>query len=197
MLQKAVAEEILRLYGLKGNLRRVYTKNPYIYSHYAYNQCCAQYDQIGLGLTAFSSLRDRFFINTDSFDEYYELIDSGKLALNRGYVRDREQQLRWSIALPLKNTEVRKDRFRKINGMEIEDCFKKKWKKLMDAGLVEDKKVLGYPSYTLTEIGKFVADEVAEEFNSNEFIPWERDQYIHGELFPYDDNTTEDALGII
>ena len=197
MRQKAVAEEILKLYGLKGNLRRVYTKDPYIYSHYAYNQCCAQYDQIGLGLTAFSSLRDRFFINTDSFDEYYELTDSGKLALNRGYVRDKEQQLRWSIALPLKNTEVRKDRFRKINGFEIEQSFKKKWKKLMDAGLVVDKKVLGYPSYTLTELGKFVADECAEEFNSNEFIPWARDEYIHGEPYPYDDNTTEDALGLI
>ncbi len=197
MMEKAVAEEVLKLYGLKGNLRRVYTKDPYIYSHYAYNQCCAQYDQIGLGLTAFSSLRDRFFINTDSFDEYYSLIDSGKLALNRGYVRDKEQQLRWSIALPLKNTEVRKDRFEKINGVKIETCFKKKWKKLMDAGLVVDKPVLGYPSYTLTPLGKFVADEVAEEFNSNEFLPWARDEYIHGELFPYDDNTTEDALGLI
>ena len=197
MLEKAVAEEILAMYGLKGNLRRVYTKDPYIYSQYAYNQCCAQLDQIGLGLTAFSSLRDRFFINTDSFDEYYELIDSGKLALNRGYVRDKEEQLRWSIILPLKNTEVRKDRFEKINGMKLEDCFKKKWKNLMDAGLVEEKTILGYPSYTLTEMGKFVADEVAEEFNSNEFIPWEENQYIPGDLCPYYHNTTEDALGLI
>ena len=197
MMQKAVAEEVLKRYGLKGNLRRVYSKNPYIYSHYAYNQCCAQLDQIGLGLTAFSSLRDRFFINTDSFDEYYEKTEAGLLALNRGYVRDKEQQIRWSIILPIKNTEVRKDRFRKINGFEIDQCFKKKWKKLMDAGLVVDKPVLGYPSYTMTELGKFVADEVAEEFNSNEFLPWAEDQYIHGDLFPYDDNTTEDALGII
>ncbi len=197
MMQKAVAEEVLKRYGLKGNLRRVYTKNPYIYSHYAYNQCCAQLDQIGLGLTAFSSLRDRFFINTDSFEEYYEKTDAGMLALNRGYVRDREQQLRWSIILPLKNTEVRKDRFRRINNMEIEQCFRKKWKKLMDAGLVVDKPVLGYPSYTMTELGKFVADEVAEEFNSNEFLPWREDEYIHGDLYPYADNTTEDALGLI
>lgn len=196
MLQKAVAEEILKLYGLKGNLRRVYTKDPYIYSHYAYNQCCAQLDQIGLGLTAFSSLRDRFLLNTDSFDEYYQLIDSGKMAFNRGYIRDKEQQLRWSIALPLKNTEVRKDRFEKINGMPIENCFKKKWKKLMDNGLVVDKPVIGYPSYTLTELGKFVADECAEEFNSNEFLPWKPEEYIHGDLYPYDDNTTEDALGL-
>lgn len=197
MMQKAVTEEVLKRYGLKGNLRRVYTKDRRIYSHYAYNQCCAQYDQIGLGLTAFSSLRDRFFINTDSFDEYYEKTEAGLLGLNRGYVRDREQQVRWSIILPLKNTEVRKDRFRKINNMEIEDVFKKKWKKLMDAGLVVDKPVLGYPSYTLTELGKFVADECAEEFNACEFLPWAPDEYIHGDLFPYDDNTAEDALGLI
>ena len=197
MLQKAVSEEILKRYGLKGNLRRVYTANPYIYSHYAYNQCCAQLDQIGLGLTAFSSLRDRFFINTDSFEEYYEKTDAGLLGLNRGYIRDKEQQLRWSIILPLKNTEVRKDRFRKINGMEIEKCFKKKWKKLMEAGLVADKPVLGYPSYTLTELGKFVADEVAEEFNSTEFLPWKEDEYIHGPLYPYGDNSREDALGLV
>jgi coproporphyrinogen III oxidase-like Fe-S oxidoreductase len=136
-------------------------------------------------------------LNTDSFDEYYKLIDSGKMAFNRGYIRDKEQQLRWSIALPLKNTEVRKDRFEKINGMPIENCFKKKWKKLMDNGLVVDKPILGYPSYTLTELGKFVADECAEEFNSNEFLPWKPEEYIHGPLFPYDDNTTEDALGLI
>ena len=42
----------------------------------------------------------------------------------------------------------------------------------------------------------FVADEVAEQFNANEFIPFPRDHYEEGPLNPYLNNTTEDALGL-
>lgn len=66
------------------------------------------YDEIGLGTSAFSSLRDRFIINTADFNEYYKKIEAGKLPLNRGIVRDRTTQQRWALVLPLKNDYLKK-----------------------------------------------------------------------------------------
>ena len=40
---------------------------------YAFNQCCLLLDQMSFGQTAFSSLRDRFVLNTQYFPEYYQV----------------------------------------------------------------------------------------------------------------------------
>ena len=191
MRMKFEAVALMRDYGFVENLRRVYTKKKSNISMYAFNQCCNLYDQIGIGLTAFSSLRDRFTLNTQSFEEYYKLIDSGHLGINRGYIRDREQQLRWSIILPLKNWWVRKDRFMEINGISIDQVFKKKIALLKEYGLVKEEG----NKFMLTELGDCLADEVAEQFNANEFIPFPRDHYAEGPLNPYLNNSTEDAFG--
>ncbi len=190
MRMKFEAIELMKDYGFVENLRRVYTRKKSNISLYAYNQCCNLYDQIGIGLTAFSSLRDRFTLNTQTFQEYYDLIDSGHLGINRGYIRDREQQMRWSVILPLKNWWVRKDRFKELNGISLDTVFRKKIEKLVRYGLVQDKP----DRWELTELGKLVADEVAEEFNANEFIPFPRERYQEGPLNPYLDNATEDVF---
>ena len=193
MRMKLEAIELMRDYGFEENLRRVYTRKKSNISWYAYNQCCNLYDQIGIGLTAFSSLRDRFTLNTQSFEEYYSLIDSGHLGINRGYIRSPEQQIRWSIVLPLKNWWMRKKRFEEINGVSFDKLFRKKVKRLISYGLIKDEP----DRVILTDLGKLVADEVVEQFNSVEYIPFPRERYKEGPLNPYLDNTTEDALGIV
>lgn len=191
MMMKQISYDILEENGYHENLRRVFSKQKKIFSHYAYNQCCNLYDQIGFGLTAFSSYRDRFALNTQSFEEYYAKIDSNMLPVNRGYKRDKEQQARWAIILPIKNRDVRKADYRRITGFEFDDVFKKKVERLKRNGLIyEDERTVG-----LTPLGKFLADEVAEEFNSVEFLPFPRSNYAEGELNPYLNNTTEDAIG--
>ena len=45
------------------------------------------------------------------------------------------------------------------------------------------------------KLGAFVADEVAEQFNSVEYLPFERSRYAGGRLNPYLNNTTRDAFG--
>lgn len=191
MMMKRAAVDILTEQGYHENLRRVYSKQSKIFSHYAYNQCCNLYDQIGFGLTAFSSFRDRFALNTQHFEEYYRKIDAGQLPVNRGYIRDREQQARWAIILPLKNRDVRKKDYKRITGLNLDDVFVNKKKNLIEEGVLEDTgNVL-----TLTELGKFVADEVAEQFNSREFLPFSKDRYADGPLNPYWNNDTADALG--
>lgn len=184
MIMKRIAIMILSRNGYKENLIRVFSKDPKDFSHYANDQCCNLYDQIGFGLTAFSSLRDRFGLNTQSFEEYYSLINQGKLPLNRGLIRNKEDQLRWAIILPLKNREVYKNHFRKISGVSLNEVFRNKIKRLEEFGLLcEDEKVLA-----LTERGRFFADEVSQAFFHPDYMPFGRSAYAHGKLYPYADS---------
>jgi oxygen-independent coproporphyrinogen-3 oxidase len=192
MMMKQIAIDIFDEHGFHGNLRRVFSKKKEHFSHYAYNQCCMLYDQIGFGLTAFSSLRDRFGLNTQHFEEYYACVERGQLPLNRGIVRNKETQVRWAIVLPLKNSEIKKAYFEEVTGVSFDKIFRKKVERLKRYGLiVENDEIV-----RLTDLGAFVADEVAEEFNSNEFMPFPRYAYAQGPLHPYADNSSEDALGI-
>jgi oxygen-independent coproporphyrinogen-3 oxidase len=178
---KALAHGILRDNGYHETIGRVFAKDPKNYSHYADNQCCKLRDQIGLGLTAFSSLRDRFGLNTKYFKEYHEAIDAGKLPLNRGFIRDLEEQARWSTLLPIKNREILKGLFKMNTGLQLYDVFGDRLRLLEKWGLVvnEDKKVV--PTMT----GRFFADEIALQFYSPTFQPFPREDYSDGELNPY------------
>jgi oxygen-independent coproporphyrinogen-3 oxidase len=188
MKMKQIAIDILAGHGFAENLRRVYTKSRRHISLYAYNQCCNLYDQVGFGLTGFSSYRDRFALNPFKFSEYYGSIDEGRLPANRGFIRDAEEQLRWSIVLPLKNREIRKAQFKRITGADFADVFQIKVQRLREHGLIKETP----HSVELTELGAFVADEVAEQFNSEEFIPFPRSRYANGPLNPYLDNRVWD-----
>jgi len=191
MMMKQLAIDIFAEHGFHENLRRVYSKKKEHYSHYAYNQCCMLYDEIGFGLTAFSSMRDRFALNTQYFDEYYALVNEGKLPVNRGYIRTKEDQVRWAIVLPLKNSELKKSHFEETIGIPFDSIFRKKVERLKTFRLIEDNDEI----IRLTELGAFVADEVVEQFNSNTFMPFSSDAYAQGPLHPYADNTSEAAFG--
>ena len=183
MIMKRVAILILSQNGYKENLIRVFSRNSEDFSHYANDQCCNLVDQIGFGLTAFSSLRDRFGLNTQDFTEYYSLINQGRLPLNRGLVRNKDDQLRWAIILPLKNRKVYKNYFRKITGVSLNEVFRNKIEKLKEFGLLyEDDKVLAP-----TERGRLFADEVCQAFFHPDYMPFPRTAYAHGRLYPYDD----------
>ena len=189
MMMKQIAIDILKQHGYHETLRRVYSKDRRIFSHYAYNQCCNLYDQVGFGLTGFSSYHDRFDINSMNFPEYYRMIDEGKLPITRGYIRSADEQVRQAIVLPLKNRSIIKSDFLKRTGVSFDDIFQKKTQTLKDYGLLEDNgKVV-----KLTELGGFVADEVCECYNSNQYKPFPRERYADGPLNPYLDN--ELALG--
>ena len=182
-MMKQLAIDILGEAGYHENvLRRVYSKSKDLFSHYAHNQCCVLLDEIGIGLTAFSSLRDRFVLNTQKFEEYYANIEAGKLPLNRGIIRSPEEQIRWSIILPLKNKDIRKSLFkRRTNGRLLDEVFRPKIAALKEHGLIwEDEKTMA-----LTTLGKFFADEVVECFSAPQYIPFPRSEYAEGPLNPY------------
>lgn len=180
---KALAMEFLPQAGYHENLARVFSRTKDDFSCYADDQCCNLFDQLGFGLTAFSSLRDRFGLNTQDFEEYYSRIGRGRLPVNRGLVRDRDNQLRWAIVLPLKNRKVFKEYFKKITGVSLNDVFRKKIDNLKDFGLLfEDDKIL-----MLTEKGRFFADEVCHQFHHPDYMPFPKSAYNPGKLSPYAD----------
>jgi oxygen-independent coproporphyrinogen-3 oxidase len=186
ILMKQIAIDMLAEHGYNENLRRVFTKKRSYISLYAFNQCCQLQDEIGFGLTAFSSLRDRFILNTQYFDEYYKYIENGRIPLNRGIVRSRDQQIRWSVILPLKNYSIRKRLFQKINGISVENVFQDKFSILKDYGLITENE----HEIELTKMGAFFADEVVQQFHEKEYIPFPEADYTEGPLNPYRHFTT-------
>jgi oxygen-independent coproporphyrinogen-3 oxidase len=181
LTMKSIAINMLTAKNFTENIRRVFGRSKKIYSHYAWNQCCMLYDEIGFGLTAFSSLRDRFVLNTQYFEEYYASIEAGRLPLNRGLVRSEEEQKRWGIILPVKNSFVNKSIYKERTGESVENVFKEKMNRLKTYGLVvEDEKKI-----QATKLGVFFADEVAQQFHHPDYIPFPRDQYEEGVLNPY------------
>jgi len=182
---KALAIEILNDNGYNEMLRRVYTKGRQYYSHYARNQCCNLLDEMGLGLTAFSSLRDRYALNTASFEEYYKAIENDTLPVNRGLVRNPEQQMRWAMILPLKNLDVWKPTYLERTGVSANDVFRPRIENLKKYGLVAENE----DKIELTTLGSFFADEVVEGFAAPDHIPFPRNAYRDGPLNPYVDNS--------
>lgn len=181
IMMKQAAIDILAQHGYHENLRRVFTRKPEHYSHYAHNQCCMLYDEVGFGLTAFSSLRDRFALNTQDFEEYYAMLESGHLPINRGLIRSHEEQLRWAIILPLKNRTIRKKDYLRATGESLEGKFTEKFAMLKQYGLVEEnEKEIG-----LTKLGCFFADEVAQQFHSPNFVPFSETSYEDAPLSPF------------
>ena len=182
MRMKEMAILFMEENGYYENLRRVFTKNKKYISLYAYDQCCNLYDQMSFGLTAFSSLRDRFVLNTQKFNEYYASIEEGKLPYNRGFIRNQDEQERWSIILQLKNYNIRKKLFKERTGVEIENTkFYPAFSLLKEYGLVEENENI----IQLTRKGAFFADEISELFYSTCFIPFDKTLYNEGRLNPY------------
>jgi oxygen-independent coproporphyrinogen-3 oxidase len=184
LVMKKAAMLILDANGYHENLTRVFSRERKDFSHYAADQCCNLFDQIGLGLTAFSSLRDRFGLNTQDFGEYHSRIKAGRLPLNRGLVRDRENQARWAIILPLKNRNVPKALFQQRTGMPLDGLFREKIGLLKDRGLLAESAAV----LTLTPLGRFFADEVCHQFHHPDYIPFPKSAYAAGELNPYQHN---------
>jgi oxygen-independent coproporphyrinogen-3 oxidase len=178
---KAAARILLNEAGYHETLSRVYSRRPEIYSHYAHNQCCDLLEQVGFGQTAFSSLRDRFSINTQSLPEYYKTVASGELPITRGLRRDSDEQARWSFLLPLKARNVVKSRFLEQTGKTVDELFGEKLNTLKEFGLLEESTgELG-----LTELGRFYAEEIAHQFHSEEHIPFPTECYEDGPLHPH------------
>ena len=178
---KEISDLILDDYGYKENLRRVFTKDKKNISLYAYNQCCRLKDEVGFGLSAFSSLHDRFMINTPSFEEYYQRTEKGLIAANRCLIRNADQQIRWSIILPLKNYFIDKKLFKTMNGVDLNTVFPKQFALLKAYGLAEEDE----NAVRLTSKGAFYSDELVHLFYEDQHQSFPPQDFNVGCLNPY------------
>jgi oxygen-independent coproporphyrinogen-3 oxidase len=176
--QKAAAAALLNHHGYHENLTRVFTKKPSSISHYATDQCCQLLDCIGIGQSAFSSFRDRFSINTPDLEEWFARVSAGKLPLTRGLVRDLDQNTRWHMELPLKNSFVSKPVFEARTGYDAGQIFRRQLDALSEHGLLTHDS----ERIQLTALGRFFADDVCAQFHHPDFLPWPIADYAPGPL---------------
>ena len=149
---------------------RVFAKNEDLMSHYLRDWTNELYDVAGVGVSAWSNLRGVFTLNVgdQSLQSYYDLIDQGKVAINRGKIRSRDDEIRRSFLLPLKNIKVDKSAFKQRTGVTVASQFQGEidWLKGLDM-LAEDD------SYVwLTQRGRFFADEVTTQFFNPQYMPF-------------------------
>ena len=179
ILQKQIGILLLEQHGFYENLTRVFTREPTHISHYAADQCCQQLDCIGIGQSAFSSLHDRFAINNPDIGQWAAAVKAGNIPLNRGIIRNRDDDLRWHIVLPLKNSMVNKTTFHNRTGERAEEVFRNELDALASYGLVaEDENVI-----QLTPKGRFFADEICAQFHHPKWLPFSSENYNKGPLF--------------
>ena len=178
---KQAAILLLDEHGYRETLTRVFSRKKEFYSHYASDQCCRLIDQVGFGMSAFSSLRDRFCINPDTMDEYYDHIDAGRIPVNRGLVRSEDENRRWNVILPLKNMKVVRAEFAATCGLDVADVFPRELETLTRHGLVD----VNERRVKLTAKGRFFADEICQQFHTERFMPHPRERYAEGPLNPY------------
>jgi oxygen-independent coproporphyrinogen-3 oxidase len=191
IVMKQIAIDLLAESGYRENLRRVYTQNRKYISKYAFNQCCNLLDEIGLGLSAFSSLHDRFILNTQYFSEYYQSIEQGFMPLNRGLVRSLQDQIRWATILPLKNFAIRKPIFEQRTGVPFNTCYPEIFNQLEDFDLVRRSG----NTIKLTETGAFFADEIVTHFYLSDYLPLPAAMYADGPLNPWRHSSPTNPTG--
>ena len=166
MLGKVVSEES----GFKEYQARIFSKKEDSMSHYLRDWTNELFDVAGVGVSAWSNLRGVFSLNVgdQSLQSYYDLIDSGKVSVNRGKIRTVDDEVRRSFLLPLKNIRVDKQVFQQRTGVTVASQFQAEIDWLKTLNLIDENN----SHVWLTERGRFFADEVTTQFFNPEYLPF-------------------------
>jgi oxygen-independent coproporphyrinogen-3 oxidase len=169
-LMKYLGGLIAEAHGYKQLQTRVYVKNESHMSHYLRDWCCDLTDVVGVGVSSWSNLRGVFSLNVGdtNLETYYDYIRDGKVAVNRGKMRSRDDELRRSFVLPLKNSVVDKRYFSERTGARVGEHFQCEIDWLKSFGLVDEDAQRVW----LTARGRFFADEVSTQFFNPAFLPF-------------------------
>ena len=149
---------------------RLFAKKPEYISQYLVewqNNLC---DVIGVGVSSWTNLRGVFSFNVGdiSLQEYYGLIDAGKIPIDRGKIRTLDDEARRSFVVPIKNNRVNKARFAERTGITVHDYFGPQIERLKGLGLMDEDDT----EIWLTKRGKFFVDEVCQQFFHPDYLPF-------------------------
>ena len=170
LLMKYLGILISEQHGYGEHQTRVFAKKEEDISHYLRDWCCALTDVAGVGVSSWSNVRGVFTQNVGDKDlsNYYNLIDQGKVSVDRGKVRTFDDEARRSFILPLKNSYVDKVAYRARTGVEASEFFAEEIAWFKGLGLIEEDS----HSIRLTRMGRFVADEVTTQFFDPNYLPF-------------------------
>jgi len=169
-LMKMLGLVISRDNGFDEQQTRIFAKKGNDISHYLRDSCCHLSDVIGVGVSSWSNLRGVFSLNVGdaNLQNYYQLVDDGKVSVNRGMVRTHDDEVRRRFVLPLKNSFVHKESFSRDTGETVENYFGETIARLKKTGLLDENKETVF----MTRCGKFFADEVAMQFFNEKYLPF-------------------------
>ena len=121
---------------------------------------------VGVGVSAYSFVRDWFYFNATSLAEYRALVESNRLPIALGRRLSEAQQMAKFMVLGIKMLPggVSKEAFRNRFGRTVDEQFGSALRKLDAAGLIRSdaERVI------LTPPGILFADEVCVEFYAEE-----------------------------
>jgi oxygen-independent coproporphyrinogen-3 oxidase len=168
--------------GYRETSRRVFCRGPEHNSEYLQDHTDRLSNVLGFGISSWNNLQDRFFINTGrSLEDYHSFIDRGKLPIARGKIKSEDDVRRWAICLSLKHRGVLRGQYETVTGTPLDREFGERIERLKRCGLLEEKEGL----VTLSERGRFFADEVVIQFYHPDYIPFPKSAYAAGDLNPY------------
>jgi len=170
LLMKYLGILIAERNGYHEHQTRVFARKAEDISHYLRDWAADLADVAGVGVSAWSTLRGVFAINVGdaNLQNYYSLIDQGKVAINRGKLRTEDDEIRRSFILPLKNMSVNKQQFTQRTGKTINNYFADEISWLKQLKLLEEND----QAVWLTQLGRFFADEVATQFFNPDYMPF-------------------------
>lgn len=168
LIMKMIGIQISEENGFPQRYTRIFARTPNDISYYLEDVNSKLSDVISVGISSWGNVGNTYVLNVgNNFEEYYKMLDDGGLPINRGMIRDPDNEARHCFILQLKNTRVDKALFFNKVQRSVHDCFGPAIKRMLSYGLIdEDEK-----SLTLTERGKFYADQVVAQFTAQEFKP--------------------------
>ncbi len=167
LLMKMLGNIISEENGFQQHFTRIFATDNKHTTHFMWDYCCHLSNVVGLGPSSWSNYHRTFTVNAVDFADYARLVKAGKLPVERGMFRDTETDARRSLITPLKNDRVYKKKFLKRLGFEVTDHFRSELDRLISFGLVtEDEK-----SFSLTERGRFFADETVTQLFQKKYLP--------------------------
>ncbi|MBF0502174.1 MAG: coproporphyrinogen III oxidase family protein [Candidatus Riflebacteria bacterium] len=168
--------------GLNEVSRRLFTRGSGHASQYLKDHTDRLADVIGFGISSWSNVQGRFYLNTgESLVRYSEYVSSGTLPINRGKVRTMDDESRWAVTLSLKHNGLLKKRFRELTGLSVSEVFPRQIENLKKYNLISESEDM----FSVTPRGVFFADEVVTQFYNPKYLPFPRSCYSEGDLNPF------------
>lgn len=168
LIMKMIGIQISEENGFPQLYTRIFARTPNDISFYLNDVNSKLSDVVSVGISSWGNVNDTYVLNVgNDFESYYRLIDEGGLPINRGMKRDADNEARHCFILQLKNTCVNKALFEARIKRTVHDCFGETIEHMKKFNLIsEDEQFI-----SLTERGKFYADQVVEQFTASEFRP--------------------------